>query len=147
MPESVVADLPRVHVERMTPAPVSGAAQWSRGRWLIVVNGAEPYGRQRFSIGHEAKHVLDSPFAHFLYPPRDGQSATDRAEQVCDYFAACLLMPRAWVKSAYCNEGVQNVLRLAQRFEVSAMAMQVRLQQLGLVEPPRRCGVLIGASR
>jgi len=108
VPESVIADLPRVHVERMTPAPVSGAAQWSKGRWLIVVNGGEPYGRQRFSMAHELKHVLDSPFTHFLYPSRDGQSAPDRTEQICDYFAACLLMPRAWVKSAYCNDGVQR---------------------------------------
>jgi Zn-dependent peptidase ImmA (M78 family) len=143
----VIADLPGVHVERMTPAPVSGAAQWSKGRWLIVVNGGEPLGRQRFSIGHELKHVLDSPFTHFLYPPRDGQSAADRAEQICDYFAACLLMPRAWVKSAYCNDGVQNVVRLARHFEVSVTAMQVRLLQLGIVEPRRRCGALVGASR
>src|SRR5580704_13272227 len=61
VPESAITELPRIQVERMTPSPVSGAAQWSRGRWLIVVNGAEPWGRQRFSLAHEFKHVLDSP--------------------------------------------------------------------------------------
>jgi Zn-dependent peptidase ImmA (M78 family) len=139
VPETAISDLPRVHVERMTPAPVSGAAQWSKGRWLIIVNGAEPWGRQRFSMAHEFKHVLDSPFIGYLYPTVKGQNAHDRAEQICDYFAACLLMPRAWVKHLYCNDGIQDLRRLARRFEVSAMAMQVRLLQLGLVEPPARC--------
>jgi Zn-dependent peptidase ImmA (M78 family) len=139
VPETAISDLPRIQVERMTPSPVSGAAQWSRGRWLIVVNGAEPWGRQRFSMAHEFKHVLDSPFVGFLYPEYRGQSKHDRAELVCDYFAACLLMPRAWVKQVYCNEGVQDLRRLSRRFEVSSMAMQVRLMQLGLIEPPQRC--------
>jgi IrrE N-terminal-like domain len=146
VPESVISELPRVRVERMTPAPVSGAAQWTRGCWLILLNGAEPMVRQRFSMAHEFKHVLDSPFIEYLYPDRQGQTARDRAEQICDYFAACLLMPRAWVKQIYCNDGVQNLRRLSQRFDVSSMAMRVRLMQLGLVEPPPRCSVRLTAA-
>ncbi|MEO6318843.1 MAG: ImmA/IrrE family metallo-endopeptidase, partial [Acidimicrobiales bacterium] len=59
-------------------------------------------------------------------------------ERLCDYFAACLLMPRSWVKQAY-GSGVQDVVALAERFEVSPQAMQVRLLQLGLVDRYRRC--------
>jgi Zn-dependent peptidase ImmA (M78 family) len=140
VPESAIADLPRIQVERMTPAPVSGAAQWSRGRWMIIVNGAEPWGRQRYSLAHEFKHVLDAPFIKYLYPARQGQSPEERAERICDYFAACLLMPRVWVKQLYFNEGIQDLRRLANRFDVSVTAMQVRLLQLGIVEPPARCG-------
>lgn len=139
IPEKAIADLPRVQVERMTPSPVSGAAQWSRGRWLIVLNGGEPIGRQRFSLAHELKHVIDSPFIGFLYPACNGVSPHDRAEQVCDYFAASLLMPRRWVKQLYYHEGVQDLGRLARRFEVSVTAMNIRLLQLGLIEPPPRC--------
>lgn len=47
VPESVITRLPRLQVERVTPSPVSGAAQWSRGRWLILLNGAEPLTRGR----------------------------------------------------------------------------------------------------
>ena len=140
VPEDIIAELPRVQVERMTPAPMSGATQWSQGRWLIVLNGGEPMVRQRFSLAHEFKHVLDHPFIGVLYPANRGQSADARAEQVCDYFAACLLMPRAWVKRAFCDEGVQDLVRLARRFNVSKMAMQVRLLQIGLAEPAPRCG-------
>jgi len=144
-PESAISELPRVQVERMTPSPVSGAAQWSRGRWLILLNGAEPNGRQRYSLAHEFKHVLDNPFVKLIYPSQDGVSSYDRAERICDYFAACLLMPRTEVKRQFCDEGVQDLLRLSRRFEVSQMAMQVRLNQIGLRDTTRRC--LVGAPQ
>ena len=35
-PETAISSLPRIQVERMSPAPVSGATHWSHGRWLIV---------------------------------------------------------------------------------------------------------------
>jgi Zn-dependent peptidase ImmA (M78 family) len=140
VPEKIISALPRIQVTRLSPSPVSGAAQWSRGRWLIVVNGAEPIGRQRFSIAHEFKHVLDNPFIEVLYPPVAGMSSRDRAEQVCDFFAGCLLTPRMWVKRAWVD-GHQDIRGLAKRFQVSQAAMQVRLLQIGLLEPAIRCGV------
>lgn len=140
VPESIITTLPRVQVERLYPSPVSGAAQWSKGRWLILVNGNEPQGRQRFSLVHEFKHVLDNPFVSVIYPAWNGMSSHDRAEQVCDYFAGCVLMPRPWVKRAWVD-GVQEVRRLAKLFDVSPTAMQVRLLQIGLLEPVARCQV------
>lgn len=140
VPESIITSLPRIQVERLYPSPVSGAAQWSRGRWLILINGTEPPGRQRFSLIHEFKHVLDNPFVPVLYPTHMGMSSHDRAEQVCDYFAGCVLMPRRWVKRAWAD-GVQDVRRMAKLFDVSPTAMQVRLLQIGLVEPVARCQV------
>ena len=139
--EQIIAGLPRIQVERMTPAPVSGATQWSQGRWLIVLNGSEPVVRQRFSLAHEFKHVLDNPFISVLYPDQALLSRRERAEQICDYFAACLLMPRPWVKRAWVK-GRQEVPALAGRFHVSRLAMQVRLTQIGLVEPAPRCNPL-----
>jgi Zn-dependent peptidase ImmA (M78 family) len=140
VPEAALAGLPRVHIERLTPAPFSGAAQWSRGRWLIVINGSETSGCQRMSIGHELKHIIDSPFADILYPPLHGQSSYDRWEQICDYFAVSLFMPSAWVRKVFVEEGVRDLRRIAQWFEVPAGAMQFRLAGLGLVDPPDYCG-------
>lgn len=139
VPDTVITKLPRVQVERLTPSPVSGAVQWTRGRWLIVVNGAEPVGAQRFSLAHELKHLLDDRFIRLLYPPAEGFTRHERGELACDYFAACLLMPRAWVKQHYCDEDVQELSRLARRFGVTRTAMQARLQQLGLVQPTPQC--------
>lgn len=148
VPNEVITKLPRVQVERMTPFQSAGASQWSLGRWLIVINGADPAGRQRFTLYHEAKHIFDSPFVHQLYPPQPGMSAHERAEVICDYFAGCVLMPRSWVKRAW-GGGEQDIAVLARRFEVSRQAMRVRLLQLGLLEPEPRCSVpsLVRASR
>ena len=111
--------------------PVSGCTSWQAGRWLILINGSEPYGRQRFSLAHEFKHVIDHRFRDVLYVDRPGLSAAAQAEQAADYFAACLLMPRAWVKRAW-SEGLQRLSELSQLFEVSPPAMARRLDHLGL---------------
>lgn len=137
--EEVVADLPRLQVRRASPFPASGASHWAKGKWQIVVNGSEAAVRQRFTMAHEFKHVIDHPFIAVIYPDTPGQKGYDRAEQVCDYFAACLLMPRAWVKNAYFNRGIQRLDLLARRFQVSQMAMRVRLLQLGIIESQPRC--------
>jgi Zn-dependent peptidase ImmA (M78 family) len=137
VPETIITKLPRMQVERIVPSPVAGASQWSRGRWLIVINGADPIGRQRFTLAHEFKHVLDNPFIKVLYPPLGGLTSHDRAEAICDYFAGALLVPRPWLKRAW-REGIQDIPSLARLFNVSRQAMQVRLQQVGLVEPVRR---------
>jgi Zn-dependent peptidase ImmA (M78 family) len=147
VPEGLISELPRVKVERLSPLPMSGYTTWSNGRWLIVLNRIEPYTRQRFSLFHETKHMLDHPFVSDAYGKVQGQSPQEWAERVCDHFAACLLMPKPWVKRIYCNEGVQQVPELARRFGVSQAAMRLRLLNLGLIEPtPRhywRAGTLL----
>jgi hypothetical protein len=142
-PEAAISGLPRVQVERIFPAPSAGATAWSHGRWLIVLNGADPRGRQRFTLGHEFKHVLDNPFIEILYPETAQMTSQERAERICDYFAACLLMPRIWVKRAWIT-GSQNPRMLARSFDVSLQAMRVRLEQIGLTESEPRC--LTGAA-
>jgi hypothetical protein len=123
----LIADLPRIEV-RVVPnrdlAGLSGMTQWLKpqSRWLIAVNRDDSQTRRRFTLGHEFKHILDNPFINVLYPKSEYAklSAEDRAEQMCDYFAACLLMPRPWVKRLWA-QGVQdaavliscNVQRLA----------------------------------
>jgi Zn-dependent peptidase ImmA (M78 family) len=137
-PDTIISELPKLQVERIIPAPASGATQWSRGRWLILLNGAERPARQRFSLAHEFKHVLDNPFIDVLYPASGDVSPAERAEQICDYFAACLLMPRMWVKRSW-TSGTQEPRTLARQFDVSKQAMKVRLLQIGLIDPEARC--------
>lgn len=144
VPERIIATLPRIQVERimLLDDAVAGVTEWAHGRWLIMINGGAVKGRQRFSLAHEFKHVLDSPFLGLIYPPSRGLSSKAQAEPICDYFAGALLMPRAWVKRRF-TAGQQDVRRLAAEFDVSLQAMQVRLLQLGLVEPAPRCGALL----
>lgn len=122
----------------MSPLPVSGATHWASQRWLIVLNGAEPATRQRFSLAHEFKHILDHRFADVLYRNVPEAARHDAIEQVCDYFAGCLLIPRPWLKKAW-GQRIQSVDALAAHFETSQAAMLVRLSQVGLASPARRC--------
>lgn len=138
VPERVITELPRLLVTRLSPFPSSGASQWSNGRWLVVINAAEPATRQRFSLAHELKHIIDHRFVRLMYLYFPETERHDMTEQICDYFAGCLLMPRPWVKRAY-DSGTQDLPRLAQVFGVSQAAMAVRLSQIGLGEPTRRC--------
>jgi len=134
VPEQLIADLPRVRVRSVVDLPTSGLSFYDRGLWQIALNGSDAYVRQRFTLAHEFKHVLDHPFAATLYGALDA----DQIERICDYFAGCLLIPRPALKRAYVS-GTQHISALAQQFDVSAQAMRVRLSQTGITPEARRC--------
>lgn len=139
--ERAITELPRLHVQRFSPLPVSGATEWSHGRWLVLLNGAEPLVRQRFSLAHEFKHIIDHRFIDVLYQRIPAAERAKFIESVCDYFAGCLLVPKIWLRRAW-TEGIQRPHDLAAHFGVSEMAIQVRLTQTGLTEPHERCNRL-----
>jgi Zn-dependent peptidase ImmA (M78 family) len=56
-------------------------------------------------------------------------------EYVAEYFAGCVLMPKRWVVAAFCD-GIQRPRDLAELFNVSVRAMEVRLDQLSLSVDP-----------
>src|SRR3954454_2507360 len=78
-PAALITELPRVLVHTDVDLPVSGCTSWHNGRWLIVLNGAEPLVRQRFSLAHEFKHAIDHRFRAELYIDRAGLSAAAQA--------------------------------------------------------------------
>jgi Zn-dependent peptidase ImmA (M78 family) len=106
------------------------------GRWVIVLNADDVYVRQRFTMAHEFKHVLDSEAQAIMFARvREPELVRER---VADHFAACLLMPKVWVVRAWAG-GIQGIVPLARMFEVSRVAMNWRLQELGLIGPIARC--------
>lgn len=135
VPEQIIEYMPRIHVEYVKATALSGAARWSQGKWFIVVNRTETWGRQRFSLAHEFKHVVDGPLAETLYRSAEPSTRTALAERAADTFAASLLMPRPLVKRAFYDDGIRDVRELARRFQVSAAAMRIRIEQLRLEEP------------
>lgn len=140
VPGNFVSQLPRIVVELMPLKKSSGRTEWKDGLWEIHLRDDEPVVRQRFSAAHELKHVIDHGKAKLAYPPIYDLSSKEREEKVADYFAACLLMPKRWVKSLW-GKGVQDVATLAKMFDVSRQAMRIRLEQLQLIQPVPRCEV------
>lgn len=138
VPDEIITELPRIRVEREHGLPVSGAAHWNGRYWVITVSADEHPLRQRFSLAHEFKHVLDHTTKDFLYHDRPTSTAHEQAERVADYFAACLLMPKRVVKRLW-GQQHQDIGQLANMLRVSPAALQYRLDQLGLTERRARC--------
>ena len=90
VPSLVIEHLPRIDVHYRRSTALHGSAAWDRGKWRILINRADTHGRQRFSLAHEFKHVLDAPLAAVLYGG-GAQSAHTQAERAADCFAAALL--------------------------------------------------------
>lgn len=138
VPDEIVTELPRITVEREHGLPVSGSAHWNGRYWVITLNADEHPLRQRFSLMHEFKHILDHTSKSYLYSGRPTSSASEQEERVADYFAACLLMPKRVVKRVWC-QGPQDHTRLATMLQVSPAALRYRLDQIGLTDRPARC--------
>lgn len=134
IPQFVISALPGIFVERRPGWPTSGMTAGNHKGWRIVLSADEPLWRQRFSLGHEFKHVLDDPFIDRLHRHLPEGDRRARAERISNAFAACLLMPRAWIKRDWCA-GRQSLHELTRRYGVSTEAMAIRLAELGLYSP------------
>ena len=138
VPSEIVTELPRIRIEREHGLPVSGSAHWNGRYWIVTVSAEDHRYRQRFSLMHEFKHIVDHTTKDHLYCDRPGMTAHEQAERVADYFAACLLMPKRVVKRLW-GEGHQDVTGLSETLQVSPAALRYRLDQLGLTERQPRC--------
>ena len=139
VPSELVSEFPYVEVRLEHDMPVSGSTHWANGRWVITLNADEPYVRRRFSLMHEFKHVLDHTTKDRLYgDTANDPRATEQAELVANYFAACVLMPKRWLKGQWFGSG-QQLAPLARRLHVSTRALSVRLWYLGIAPETQRC--------
>jgi hypothetical protein len=131
VPTEIITELPHVRTE-YRDIPASGLSYWNGQQWVICLNRTEPRTRQRFTLLHEYKHIIDYGHAEQLY------TSGEQAEAAAHYFAGCVLMPKRFVKRAW-GDLIQRPSVLARLFDVSPRAMGVRLVQIGLTEPVDRC--------
>ncbi|MFG1592473.1 ImmA/IrrE family metallo-endopeptidase [Halobacteriovorax sp. CON-3] len=123
---------------------VSGALLVDGDLKIITVSRSDGPQRQRFTIahelGHEALHdgfsVSVSSTAKEYY--RNTKSSTGEYEKEIEanFFAACLLMPEdAILEEIHHDEAIDDnrISQLATIFNVSQMAMAIRLSSLGFV--------------
>ncbi len=103
---------------------------------VIVINSRERRVRQRFTIAHELGHYFLGHVGKSFAEP-GGRS---RRERDAERFAACLLMPAAWVRrqwKAYAANYENRQAILADLFQVSSAALKRRVKELGLKGPAR----------
>lgn len=146
IPTDALEALPFLTVTYRMGFPTSGMATRIKEGWIIVIRSDEPQVRQRFSLAHELKHLLDDPLMHLktgaladgLYPATRTATAHERTERICDAFAAALLMPRAHIQRDWLD-GRTDIASLARRYGVSRAAMDIRLRQLRFIQDTPRC--------
>jgi Zn-dependent peptidase ImmA (M78 family) len=139
------ADL-KIYYTALDDSKVSGVILWKDGEYSILINNTKPATRQHFTLGHELGHyflhqdilkdergivdgddALDGP--KILY--RSDDDKTTRLEVEANNFAASLIMPANLVRKAW--EATLSIEECARIFQVSPIAMTVRLTKLGLV--------------
>lgn len=108
---------------------------------IIAVNSAHPSTRKRFTVAHELGHYIlqDRPKKCFAH--RDSDENYDSQERDADSFASALLMPeddiqgfvKSYRKSVIDDEASVLISRVAQKYNVSGKAAQVRLKKLGII--------------
>ncbi len=100
----------------------------------ISVSSKEPRLRQRFTVAHELGHWALQHGTSFRDCVDDFRLSQRAPKEVAaNKFAAELLMPTEAVKEAIEGMGITALPRLANIFEVSQLAMKIRLEQLGWI--------------
>jgi hypothetical protein len=133
VPSEIVSDLARIRVD-YDDLPTSGLSFWDGRDWVICLNTTEPDTRQRFTLLHEFKHIIDHGRTELLYTDSHRTGGSDQAEHAADHFAGCVLMPKRLVYAAW-RQGLRSHAELAMLFDVSVRAIEVRLDQLRLSRP------------
>ena len=104
------------------------------GGWNIKVNEKHSPNRQRFTIAHELAHFFLHRHQKGNFHDKDSvffrSDHRDPMEYAANDFAAELLMPETAV-TQYFWQGL-DTYQLAKLFEVSPLALRIRLSKLGL---------------
>lgn len=127
--EADIASLTTLDIRR---GPVhrdeSGSSRYAAGRWLIQLSATDGATRQRFTLAHELKHIIDAGSdTNAAY----ARLSDRQIERVCDHFAACLLMNKRLVYRLW-GDGLRTPEALARACNVSLQAILVRLDVLKL---------------
>jgi Zn-dependent peptidase ImmA (M78 family) len=106
--------------------------------FTIIVPSHTSLLRDRFTVAHELGHY----YVHYVYPKHIGKLEADRVmalrkgsnriEWEANWFAAAFLMPAAAFRASHTALG-KDVARIAKQYNVSQRAVEIRVQDLGLI--------------
>ncbi len=99
-------------------------------KWIIQLREDDPSAKKRFTIFHEAFHILAHCRANHVFKKRETRRGSFN-ELLADYFAVCVLIPREWVKERWAE--VKDLDKMAKIFDVPKPVMCIRLKRMGLL--------------
>lgn len=113
---------------------ISGKFFYEHGRPVCVINRYDIEQRQRFTLAHELGHYIlghgeQIDRTESLY--RNPKGYQDYSERQANAFAAELLMPERLVDFLIEEKEMLSINKLAETLNVSQIAMQYRLKNIG----------------
>ena len=116
---------------RLVPLVAAHGAIWYlEDSWVIQLNKSDTPATRRFTLFHEAFHILAHRRASAVFRKR-GDDTYNFNELLAEQFAACILMPSKLVREGWLE--VNDVGRLAEIFAVPKPAACFRLRFLHLI--------------
>lgn len=126
-----MVDEPRNVETSLLPLKVHHGAIWRLNEgWVIQLKADDTPVTQRFTLFHEAFHILAHSRTTPVFKKRGNEEGSFN-ELLADGFASFILMPEGWVKEKWAE--VNDVNEMAKIFDVPKSAMCIRLKHLGLI--------------
>lgn len=141
-PVEIVELAKSVGIIAITIAPLSKAGvthALPNGEFAVIVREQDGPERQRFTIAHEVGHRILHPAyeSHGMLEQVAARGDYGIIERAVNHFAACLLMPRSWVREL-CESQLWDradlISATARHFEVSRQSAEIRIVELGHIK-------------
>lgn len=107
-----------------------GALWYLNDSWIIQLNENDIPARRRFALFHEVFHILAHRRASTVVFKKRGYTIGSFNELLADYFAACILLPKEWVREKWSE--VRDLGQIAKIFDVPKQLMWIRLREMSL---------------
>ncbi len=127
---SMIDEQHRIEIRQPSLKACHGCVWHVKDNWVIQLKSDDPSAAKRFTLFHEAFHILAHCRATPVFKKRDSKVGSFN-ELLANYFAACILMPRKWVKERWVE--TKDLDRMAEIFDVEKSLMWIRLRGIGLI--------------
>ncbi|MFB0556721.1 MAG: ImmA/IrrE family metallo-endopeptidase [Dehalococcoidia bacterium] len=116
---------------REVPLKAYHGAIWRlRDKWIVHLNESDTVDRKKFSLFHEAFHIL----AHCKATPvfrKVGFKQGSFNELLADHFAGCILMPPEWAKEKWAE--LHDIDKMAETFQIPRSVVWFGLKGMDLI--------------
>jgi len=116
---------------RELPLKLYRGAIWHlKERWVIYLDDGMPPAGKRFTLFHEAFHIIAHDKAVPVFRTRGCERGAFN-ELLAECFASFILMPADWVRERWAE--VRDIDRMAEIFDVPRAGMWIKLKLLRLI--------------
>lgn len=134
VPCELILLIPEQHKVEIRSLPLKayhGAIWYLKDKWIIQLNRDDTPGRKRFTLFHEAFHILAHHSQGTPVFRKAGSPYGSFNELLADYFAVCILLPKEWVVQEWAK--CHDFNHMVKIFNVPEPLMCIRLKRLGLI--------------